>query len=61
MGESVSFAGAANQIVFDDVTFGSSTPGMINTAPEPGTWALLGAGLLGLGGVARRRRSTTTA
>ena len=28
----------------------------LSTIPEPGTWALLGTGLLALGGVARRKR-----
>ncbi|GJG85871.1 hypothetical protein tb265_10520 [Gemmatimonadetes bacterium T265] len=34
---------------------GGGGGGMTNT-PEPSTWALLGAGLLAVGGVARRRR-----
>ncbi|MBV9880713.1 MAG: PEP-CTERM sorting domain-containing protein [Gemmatirosa sp.] len=30
----------------------------VSVAPEPGTWALLGTGLLALGGVVRRRRTS---
>ncbi|HMN74572.1 MAG TPA: PEP-CTERM sorting domain-containing protein [Burkholderiaceae bacterium] len=49
--KSISFAGTANYIVFDDVTFGSAIPGV----PEPSTYALFAAGLLGLAYTARRR------
>jgi hypothetical protein len=53
---SVTFEGAANQIGFDDVTFGSSTPG--NVVPEPATMGLVGTGLLGLFGARFRRRKS---
>ena len=44
---SVVFAGVGNQIVFDDITFGSSTPG--TTVPDAGSsMLLLGIGLAGL-------------
>ena len=49
--KSVSFAGTANYIVFDDVTFGSAVPGI----PEPSTYALFGIGLVGLAFASRRK------
>lgn len=51
--KSVSFAGTADFIVFDDVTFGSAIPGV----PEPSTYALFGIGLLGLAMASRRKRN----
>ena len=49
--KSVSFGGVANQIVFDDITFGSVTPNV----PEPETYALMALGL-GMVALASRRR-----
>ena len=53
--QSVSFAGVANQIVFDDVTFGSSTPGNTTVIPLPAGLPLL-LGALGMLGLLRRRK-----
>ena len=55
---SISFGGVANQIVFDDITFGSSVPGGV---PEPASWAMLIAGFGLTGAAMRRRRSTAVA
>ncbi len=52
--KSVSFAGVANQIVFDDITFGSVTPPV--DTPVPATLALFGLGLAGLG-LTRRKKA----
>lgn len=56
--KSVSFAGVENQIVFDDITFGSTTPGM-STVPLPPALPLFSAALLGLAGFMRVRRGPT--
>ena len=59
---SIGFGGVANQIVFDDITFGSEIPGRGNNAvPEPATWAmmLMGFGAAGFAMRRRRRQSGT--
>jgi hypothetical protein len=59
--KSIVFGGTADFIEFDDVTFGSPTPGDLNgnPIPEPASMSLLATGLFGLVAVAgkRRRRS----
>lgn len=51
--ESVVFGGSANQIGFADITLGASS--VPNPTPEPNSLLLLGSGVLGLGGVIRRK------
>jgi hypothetical protein len=50
--KSIDFGGSANLIAFDNITFGSATPGV----PEPATWAMMIGGF-GLVGAAMRRRT----
>jgi hypothetical protein len=54
--ETGSTYGTAGTARFDMVTF-SGTVAAANVAPEPGTLAFLATGLLGVAGIARRRRA----
>ena len=53
--KSVNWGGVANQVVFDDVTFGSATAGG-GEVPVPGTLGIVGLGLLGLAKSRRRKK-----
>jgi hypothetical protein len=53
--ESVNFSGTANEIVYDDITLGSSTP-ITGAIPEPSTWAMMILGFFGVGFMAYRRK-----
>lgn len=54
LAKSIDFGGTANQSGFDNITFGSSTPG--SAVPEPATWAMMIAGFGMAGATLRRRR-----
>lgn len=53
---SIDFGGTSNQIGFDNITFGSATPGAPTPVPEPAAILVLGAGLAGIAALRRRRR-----
>ena len=52
--KSIDFAGGADYVAYDVITFGSDTPG--GGVPEPAAWALMITGFGLVGAAARRRR-----
>ena len=55
---SIDFGGTANQTGYDNITFGSATPG--NGVPEPATWAMMIGGLALTGAAMRRRKAVVS-
>ncbi|MEI6299808.1 MAG: PEP-CTERM sorting domain-containing protein [Betaproteobacteria bacterium] len=53
----VTYGTAANPFPVKFATDGTLTFGTVTAVPEPGTWAMMVAGLLMVGGIARRRIS----
>ncbi|MGI9450883.1 MAG: PEP-CTERM sorting domain-containing protein [Geminicoccaceae bacterium] len=53
---SIDFGGTSNQIGFDNITFGSATPGGLTPVPEPASMLILGIGLAGIAALRRRQR-----
>jgi len=53
--KSVDFGGTVNQIGFDNITLGASSPGGGPTIPEPASMLLFGLGTVGAGLVRRRK------
>lgn len=60
--KSINFAGGADFVGYDQITFGAATPGGTGAVPEPGTWAmmLVGFGMTGAALRYRRRRVAVT-
>jgi hypothetical protein len=54
---SVVIAGGASQFGWDDITFGSLTPGG-GSVPAPASWALMLGGFGLVGGAIRHRRTS---
>ena len=54
--KSIDFGGTVNQVAYDNITFGATTP-IVTNVPEPSTYAMLALGLAGVGVVSRRRKT----
>jgi len=52
---SINFGGTANQTGFDNITFGSATPGNGGTVPEPTSLALVAVALFAASALRRRK------
>lgn len=52
---SIDFGGTADQTGYDNITFGSATPGTTGGVPEPASWALMLSGFGLVGGSLRYR------